>query len=207
MTDGELQIYYANLLIIQYRQKPQAYATIKATTKAAIINQLPLAVQNAFDLETAVGVQLDILGKYVVVVRTRSHFSGAVTLDDDDFRQLIKIKIIQNSSGSSLADIQNLLQLFFPGVLFVFDHQDMRMSYYLDSNEISTELAEFFVMGGFLPRPMGVQLSVLTFAPVLDTFFGFRTYEAPAFGVSPFNTYSAYDMNSPWLSYANGIAF
>lgn len=205
-TDGQLQTYYANLLILQYRSKPKAFATIRAVAKAAIINQIPLAVQDAFNLDTAIGVQLDVLGKYAGVTRNGYDFSGPVTLDDENFRQLIKIQIIQNSSGSSLADIDNLLEIFFENVIFVFDHKDMRMSYYIDSNEVSTELAEFFVMGGFLPRPMGVQLSAIIYAPVLDTFFGFRTYYAPAYNVSPFNTYADYEMDTPWLSYANAIA-
>jgi hypothetical protein len=205
MTDAELKNYYANLLILQYREKPNAYETVKTNTEAAIINQLPLTVQDAFSLETAVGVQLDTVGKYIGASRVGYDFSGPVTLVDDDYRQLLKIKIIQNSSGSSLADIQNLIATYFPGTLYVFDYQDMRISYYFDSNAGTLELAQFFVKGGFLPKPMAVQMGVLIYAPVLDKFFGFGTYDAPAYNVTPFNTYSSYDMNSPWLNNSYAI--
>jgi len=65
MTPDELATYYANLLIMQYRNKPKAVATIKAVAAALIAGNLNLAMREAFDLETAVGPQLDIIGQYV----------------------------------------------------------------------------------------------------------------------------------------------
>jgi hypothetical protein len=46
-TDQELIDYYADLLILQYKQKPKAYATIQTIVKNVIMNQLPVAVENA----------------------------------------------------------------------------------------------------------------------------------------------------------------
>lgn len=62
MTTQELIDYYANLLILQYIGQPRAYATIQALVEPTIMDQLPITVQNAFDLETAVGAQLDTIG-------------------------------------------------------------------------------------------------------------------------------------------------
>ena len=305
MTTKELVNYYANLLILQYRGKPKAYATIQATATPIIIPQtttqtivfspaptagtfklsllatltgflnwndsaatiqtalqvissqvtvtgsiasgltitltgidpvadlvevenstltnggnpvaftitetdetLPNAIQNAFNLngsQLAQGVQLDILGKYAGVSRSGNGFSGPITLDDDNFYLLIKMAIAKNTAGSSLEDIDTLLNTFFPGEILAYDYTDMRMSYLVSTALGSQDLIQLFITEGLLPRPMGVQLASVVYVPILDQFFGFGTYEVPAYNVNPFNTYSNYHTDWPWLSYANGV--
>lgn len=61
--------YYRNLLIIQYHDKPKAMATIEALAQEMMASGIMLDVLNGFDIETAVGAQLDIIGKYVGVDR------------------------------------------------------------------------------------------------------------------------------------------
>lgn len=200
MTTADLISYYAGLLIMQYFSKPNAIAMVKAQVTPIIMDQLPVAVQDAFNIDTAVGVQLDVLGKYAGVIRS----GGGITLSDADFRKLIKLAIVTNSSGSDLATIQRLLNMFFENEIFVFDHLNMRMSYYLNTSVGSQDLANLFISEGLLPRPMGVQMAV-AYAPATDTFFGFRTYTTPAIRSSPFNTYTSYSMSSPWLSYADAL--
>lgn len=204
-STASLIAYYSDLLILQYRGKTKAPATIAALVKGVIMDQLPVQVQDAFGIDTAVGVQLDVLGKYAGVSRSTYDFSGAVTLDDDDFRTLIKVAIIKNNAGSSLYDIDTLLNGFFPGTLLAFDYANMHMDYLFSAEIGSMQLAEVFVKNGLLPKPMGVLLGALIYAPVIDEFFGFRTYEVPAALVNGFNTYSDYNEDWPWLSYDNAI--
>lgn len=205
MTTGQIVAYYANLLILQYVGKPKAFATIQAFATMAVMDQLPVAVQNAYAIDTAVGVQLDVLGKYVGVTRNQYNFTGPVTLDDDDFRLLIKIQIVQNNSGSSLATIQDLLHTFFAGTISVFDYQDMTMDYFFDTDIGSNNMAEVFIKGGFLPRPMAVRLRATIIAPSGKQFFGFRTYFGEAFRSTPFNTYDNYNTTWNWLTYKDAI--
>lgn len=197
--------YYANLLVIQYRGQPNAYANVQTVVTPVIMDMLPVTVQNAFTIDSAIGVQLDVLGKYAGVTRSGYGFTGPITLDDDDFRQLIRIAIIQNNAGSSLATIDSLLQQFFPGTILVFDYANMQMDYYFKSSAGSQDLAELFVTQKLLPKPMGVQLGALIYAPIIDSFFGFRTYQLEGFNNSPFNSYSSYQSGRPWLSYQNAI--
>lgn len=204
-TTLELEQYYANLLILQYKQKPKAYATILALVAPVIMDQLPLQVQNAFTIGTAVGKQLDVLGKYAGVTRYGYTFTGPVTLGDVDFTKLIQISVVQNSAGSSLSDIQNLLQQFFAGVLFIYDHADMSIDYFVDLNAISLTLLEFFIEAGKLPRPMGVGIGAIIAALDITHFFSFRTYLYPVVNGSGFNFYSSYLSGTPWLSYGDSI--
>lgn len=206
MTDQQIIDYYANLLVLQYRGKPKAYATIQTLVTPVIMDQLPTQVLNAFSLNTAVGVQLDVIGKYQGVTRNGYDFAGnPITLDDDDFRSFITMAIALNTSDGTLYSIQNFLHQFFPGEILVFDYQNMRMGYFINSTVGSQTLAEMLVTQGMLPKPMGVQLAITIYGPVIDRFFSFRTYDFPIANGTPFNTYDSYDTNSPWLTYSNGL--
>jgi len=206
MTTQEIINYYADLLILQYRDRPKAYATMQAVADPFVMDQLPAAVQSAFDINTAVGVQLDLLGKYAGVSRVVNTFnSGTVVLVDADYRKLVQMKFALNSAGSSLEDIQELIFTFFNDALSVFDYANMRMSYYFNSSYGSAVLAEAFAVQGLLPKPMGVQLASLMYVATLTDIFGFGTYDVPAFNVSGYNNYTTYVTTWPWISYQNAI--
>lgn len=70
MTNAELTQFYQNLLAIQYKNLPNASGTIGALATEVVANQIYSAVLNGFDLETAIGDQLNILGQYVGAPRT-----------------------------------------------------------------------------------------------------------------------------------------
>lgn len=289
--------YYSNLLLLQYLTQPNAVATVQLMVQPFVMDQLPAAVMNAYNLvpsiqtitfsaapttgsfvlkyqgvstsalsysastasiqtalnaivapnkvtvtgslaslslvvtfmnlggvtvltnptnttgktititnNVAQGVQLDIIGKYVGVSRNGFTFSGPVTLNDSDYLQVIALAIIQNNGGSSLANIQMLITQFFPGVLQVFDFCTMRIGYQYDSSIGSMALTEFFIMGGHLPKPMGVQMSTLIYAPGGQYYFGCRTYQYAGTHNYPLNNYSTYSMSAPCLSYVDGIS-
>lgn len=167
---------------------------------------MPVAVQDAFNVTApaAVGVQQDVIGKYVGVSRSGEGFTGPIVLGDADFAKLIQMGIIQNSSGSSLYEIVKLLQQFFPGEILVFDSQLMTMDYIIAYSVGPQELIQLFITEGLLPRPMAVRIRLVLYVPFFDL-FGFRTYGAPGFHVFPFNTYATYHTDWPWLSYANAF--
>lgn len=170
---------------------------------------LPLAVLNGFNLigpHPAVGVQLDILGIYAGVTRSGIGATGPITLDDADFLTLIQFATIQNNAGSDLSSITTNLFNFFGLGILVFDYQNMHMSYLINSSVGSQDLIELLIAGKLLPQPMTVQLSII-YAPIIDTFFGFVTYQLPiAANISPFNTYQDYITTWPWLDYADAFA-
>lgn len=201
-TTNEIVTAYKDLLIAQYKSKTKARATIDALVRALVADQIYLSVLNGFNLDTAVGAQLDIIGQYAGQSRRGYNFDGPVELDDDDYRLILKLKVFQNRMDGSMYAIQTMIDTFFDGILLAFDHQDMSLTYYMDSGAGgSQDLAEFFVMAGSLPRPTGVRLRGLVYATPIDTFFAFRTYDNAAVNSSPFNNYTVYDETSPWLTY------
>jgi hypothetical protein len=64
-----VQNYYADRMAAQYRGKPKASAEIQLLAGAATGDMFIQDVQDAFDVTTAVGPQLDILGKYIGLSR------------------------------------------------------------------------------------------------------------------------------------------
>lgn len=202
--------YYANLLILQYRQQPKAYATVQAMVKMMVMDQLPDQVQNAFDFtkgstSPAVGAQLDIIGEYIGVSRQGNSFTGPVTLDDSDYLIILQIKLIEDFFGSDLKTIQDLIHTYFNGILQVYDYQDMTMQYFFDSSAGSSILAQVFVKDGLLPRPAAVRLRPLISLPTLENVFVFGSYQGPAATGKGFNNYTSYDSSWHWISYQDAI--
>lgn len=74
-TADDLAKYYSGLLIAQYGSQDKAVATIRALAKELAAGDdgtgqpLGTILRDVFNLETATGAQLDILGKYVGVRR------------------------------------------------------------------------------------------------------------------------------------------
>ncbi len=69
MTLQEALDYYVSTLIIQYRDKPKAIETIECLVNTAYCDGLPLQLPSVFDLDSASGAQLTIIGKIVGVPR------------------------------------------------------------------------------------------------------------------------------------------
>jgi len=70
--NDELIAYYTNLLILQYKNKPNSEGTISSIIRALMIYDLIRSVENGYNVDTAIGVQLDVLAKYAGVARVSS---------------------------------------------------------------------------------------------------------------------------------------
>lgn len=199
-TTQEIKNYYINLLIMQFRDKEKARAHIETLITPVVMDQLPLSVRDAFNIDTSVGMQLDVLGKYAGIARTVLTFSGLEELGDSDYRTVVKMKIASNNSNSDLKSIQAILNFFFPDSLRVYDYQNMTMDYWINSDDISLTLAEVFIRNGLLLKPMGVQLKATIYAPFGSKFFGFDRFGASQGDHVGFNTYSDFDTTKKWLT-------
>lgn len=207
--------YYANLLIIQYNGKAKAAATVELNIRTLLSDNIVSQVQDGYDLETAIGVQLDVLGKYIGTDRfftssgeligdffsmtsyatlgsdtdvgmtdfanydtdiggfaKYSNLSTSDILDDDDYRLILKLKIVQNNSDHSHGSIDNGLFNFFGEGLVMSANNNMTMIYFVSGANLPIALIAF--AKGVLPRPMGVKLNGLI---QRDTkIFGYTNY-------------------------------
>ena len=187
----------ASLLLVQSNNLSSSGNSVSITISETDLT-LPLAVQNGFNLGTATGIQLDIIGKYVGVVRTITTPTQTIVLDDSDFTTLIKFAIAQNNAGSSLLSIETNLNVFFPGQFIITDFKNMTMSYVLSGSLGSANLFTCLIQEGLLPKPMGVGINIFI-PPIAEDYFGYSTYQEGGVNpqVKPYNTYESF--NNTWL--------
>lgn len=69
MSLEDIYLDYEKTLIVQYRTKDNAKKTVRLLVNQSLCDGLPLELKRAFDLDTAQGAQLDILGRIVGVNR------------------------------------------------------------------------------------------------------------------------------------------
>lgn len=179
---------YLSLITSYHRGKPKFAAMIKAlvepiVAQQAFLEHLPLD----FDLDHAIGVQLDQVGEWV----GRSRFvkipiagawftwgdatkgwgsgvwkapydtpSGITRLDDETFRTLLRAKIAANNWDGTLPSAKAALEIIFPSGqthLIVTDNQDMSITFGV-SGAIPSALFIALLSDGYLPlKPEGVQ--------------------------------------------------
>lgn len=111
---ANIENYYADLLILQYRNKPHARETVKLGADIYLGDGLVFELNNILDIDTAVGAQLDLIGQILGINRN----IYGLTFDKDfftfekdgafgysDVNQLSKgyWKNYQSSTGSSYA--------------------------------------------------------------------------------------------------------
>ena len=181
--------YLSNLLIIQYHNKPRAVATIKALAKMFPLD-LILQVRDAFNIDTATGVLLDVLGKYLGVNRDYVNNDGEISLlDDEEYRTLIKFKAISNTSNASHYDIDMALYNFFGTSVRAHSDGNMEMTLFVPASAENVILAA--IQQSALPTPLGVLANRIIVQNA--KFFGFVNYQ---------NQYAVYktgfrDYNNP----------
>ena len=190
--------YLAGLLIIQYSHKPKAIATIKALSKMFPLD-LILQVRDAFDIDTATGVLLDMLGKYVGASRWYYNSLGEqVRLNDDEYRMLLKFKIISNTSNASHYDIDQALYEFFGTQVRATSLGNMQMTFFV--SEDAEKVFDAAVQQKCLPVPLGVEANKIVVQN--KKFFGLVTYQNQyAFYKTGFREYNNPDKDGETLTY------
>jgi len=205
--------YYVNLLIIQYHDLPNAKAQVDLFIEELIANGVMFDVRDGYDIDSAIGLQLDILGKYVGTDRfyystdlsadffgfadaddiagvsaniigfddadapdkegeflnSEKVISTLFELNDDSFRTLLKLKIIQNSVNHSFQSIaDSIFDIFGSNVIFT-DNYDMTITYLIDDSLENSFLINAILQKGCFPKPAGVALQAISGTE----FFGF----------------------------------
>lgn len=186
--------YYVNLLIIQYHSLPRARGHIEAIVDAAMIYDLVVAVGNAYDIDTAVGVQLDVLGAYIGVDR----LATGTPMSDADYRIVLSITIGKNNGNASLSSIDEIADAVFAIPYLLFDTLDMALWYvFEDADKSAVEDAEAL---GLFPKPAAVSLSI-AYTPDTDSIFGYGDYDGSvASYIKGYDTYTV-QTSGGWIQY------
>lgn len=173
----------------QYRGKPKASAWYSiARSLGGDLSAAAEAVRKSYDIDTAVGEQLNVIGRIVVAPRSvlgnvplnpamcaepdgaefgdGSAMCSALTiaqdatLSDDLYRLVIRSKIVKNNGDATIENILAGMNFLLPAaqVLRVTDGEDMSFS--IEFYGQITELERFALLSaGLVPKPQGVRFN------------------------------------------------
>lgn len=187
----ELLEYYKNLLILQYNEKNgTARATIDTIIAEVLGGLVAKQVEEGFNVNTAVGKQLDIIAKYLGLQR---YELGYGNLTDEQLRILIKFAILKHYNLSTTAAISESLYAMFGKNITFTDNKNMTFKYIINSN-INPVIINILKEKDLLPRPMGVGINTIN----IDKVFGFNGSGLETFNHGTF--YSPQPSNAKTLS-------
>lgn len=174
--------YYTNILTPQYRNSPKFNKWLQAVLNIANdISNCLTNMNSAFDLDFAIGVQLDTLGLIVGAPRTvpfQPSSGVSPVLDDTTYRLLIKATIFNNSWDGTIGSLYPIWESLFPGGrITIIDNQNMTADVVVTGN-FNSIISDLISNGFIVPRPQAVAYTYL---------FG----DLPLFGFGPNTQYIA----------------
>ena len=155
--------YYQRLISPEYQTSPKHLAWLLAVLQVLDDASACLAsMTTAFDLDYAVGVQLDTLGLIIGQSRTvgfQPSNGVSPVLTDDVYRTLLKAKIIQNQWHGDVTKLYTDWQALFPGGrITIIDNQNMTITVILSGNFPS--IVKDLILNGLVvpvPETVGVE--------------------------------------------------
>lgn len=166
--------YYVNLFTSQYKLASKLLAWFSACMQPiSDINYCAALLNGNYNLDTAIGIQLDILGQIIGQSRIMNFQpSGSVSpiLTDATYRILLYAKRGINTWNGKIASLYPLWQTLFPGgEIIVLDNQNMTATVVIKGTFSSIQ-TDLITQGLIVPRPEGVLYNYI-FASNLP-FFG-----------------------------------
>lgn len=162
--------YYASLLILQYRNKPKARETVKIGADLFLGDGLVFQLQDLLDVDKAVGLWLDLIGKIVGAPRNVPEMG---VLDDEVYRTLIKFKILYNVMRASNKEMDDSLFSLFGQQVLLNNNQDLSITYIVD-DEIEDAIKAALILG-YLTSPIGIEFGHIIQVPDTLKIFGFNS--------------------------------
>lgn len=187
---------YLDRITSQHRQRPKFVAVVDAVTRPVVELQALLEeVRRAFDLDDAVGVQLDQVGEWVGRSRDLStplegvYFawneegvgwgqgswqgrfdpdSGLISLPDDTYRVLLKAKVAANGWNGSRDGAYEIWEAAFADlgmIIVIQDNQDMSIVVGV-AGSAPDAITEQLLVQGYIPlKPVGVRIAYYAVTP------------------------------------------
>lgn len=193
---------YLALITSEHAAQPNFLATVAAGIEPLVGLQDTLqGLIAAFDLDTAVGLQLDMVGQWVGISRQLKaplvgvYFafddiasdgwdsgvwqgpfdpsSGLVSLPDDAYRTVLRAKIAANAWDGSIPGAYAVWALVFIGsfILVLQDNQDMSLTIAI-AGEPMPIIDKALLISGYIPlKPEGVRIAYYTIVPTPGLLF------------------------------------
>ena len=179
MTNEELEVLVAETeeyasLITQYNyDKPKFNILARSVLRPGVdMNGVMQTFCMAFDIDNAVGSQLDLLGKLIGLSRLLDYTpsSGSREMSDDEYRLALRLTIAKNTWDGSLGSVRGIYaDALGSDVSIVYvDNQDMSIDINVYGG-ITTREAEMMERAGLLLVPVGVSKTVYSIGGNVET--------------------------------------
>ncbi|CAI3619239.1 DUF2612 domain-containing protein [Clostridium neonatale] len=161
---------YLDNITSQHRDKPKYIAWLSSSL--TIIDHAYIMTKNMdndFDLDNAVGQQLDILGQVIGRKRTLNFQplnDHNPVLDDETYRLVLKSKVAMNMWDGKTESAYEIWNNIFDDIgLQLQDNQDMSLTAYVTGyvNQIRQDLIQH---GYIVPKPEGVRINYIGRTPI-----------------------------------------
>lgn len=159
--------FYLNLITSEHITKPKykAWVDTLLTPFVDIIN-LNDSIKRAFYLSNASGVQLDILGKILVLnrqVNFQPSDGSSQILNDDYYRVILKAKVVKNQWKGTISNFYQFWNVLFqdqPLSIYLVDNQDMEPIVVIWNSQVTPMIQDLLTYGYIIPKPAGLGLTV-----------------------------------------------
>lgn len=181
--DDQILDGYRRLLTSQYKTRPRLTSWLLwLLSEGLTYRNALLEFVEAFDLDLAVGAQLDTIGRVVGVNRLLNFYpvgGESPLMDDETYRLVIKARIVQDFWKGTLDELYSAWSVLFPDVILqIQDQQDMTYNVVI-MGAFTSLMRELIANGYIVPKPQGVRINLMTitdtsglplFAYDLDTY-------------------------------------
>ncbi len=183
--------FYLNLVASQHSTKPKYMAWLRVLlTPFVDAIKLNEDVKNAFDLNKAVGKQLDILGKLLVQSRQvnfQPTDGSSSILDDYYYRMILKAKVVKNQWKGTITNFYNFWNVLFknqPLQIYLVDNQEMEPVAVIWSSSVTQMVQDLLAHNYIIPKPAGLGITVRRIDA--ESTFGFFGTEFTGFDTGTF---------------------
>ena len=156
---------YLNLITSEHRDKPRYIAMLTDMFDMYVnVANSNDNITSLFDLSNAKSNEVDIIGEIVGFSRelNYNYEEDKNVLDDDDYRLLLKGKILKNSWNGTIGDIYKLWNELFPDFeLTIYDNQDMTCTVFI-RGEYTDNQYSFITNDLIIPKPAGVSYNYIS---------------------------------------------
>ena len=196
---------YTALITSQHNDKPKFVAMTTSDVEPFVeIENILLNIPSYYDVDTAIGSALDVIGEWVGANRnipiplTGVYFewdstalvgwdsgswqgefdpvSGLTSLPDDSYRKYIKAKIAANRWNGTIESAYDVwVEIFTDSAIIIQDNQDMSMVVGVTGTKLGA-IDQALLTGGYIAlKPVGVSISYFAITETDGSLFGWDT--------------------------------
>ena len=160
---ADSNVSYLKLITSEYATKPKFNAFVEMfLKKVSPINDCLTSFDTIFNIDNAIGEQLDQIGSIVGISRELPISDPDIpgVLGDDIFRQVIKARIYTNFWDGTIKGLYDITEKMIPGAAYqVVDNQDMSMQFIIILPNADPTFIALLLNGYILPKPSGVKIN------------------------------------------------